>query len=212
MNIYIDESGCLGFDLAKQGTSSHLIFVALVIQNNETKKNIAKAVLRTLKNKINHHKAASKLKELKGHLLPLQVKKYFYTQISENDEWDLYVVAASKLKWLNAKNNRHDPSLFYDAALIQLLKMLPVASQEEKILIVIDQSKNQTLREKLNERLKIAFYANKEAFSLFHRDSTLEPNLQAVDLFANGVLRKIEHANSTWYEIFESKIKEQKII
>jgi hypothetical protein len=56
MFIYLDESGDLGFDFTKQGTSRFFIITLLVIHSNEVNKKILKIVERTIKDKINRNK------------------------------------------------------------------------------------------------------------------------------------------------------------
>jgi hydroxymethylpyrimidine/phosphomethylpyrimidine kinase len=64
MFIFVDESGDLGFDFTKKGTSSHFAITLLVCKNQDVVKSFNQAVKRTLKNKL---KAKRKnIFELKG--------------------------------------------------------------------------------------------------------------------------------------------------
>lgn len=212
MNIYIDESGCLGFNFKKRGTSKYLIFTALVIQEHQAQKAITKAIQRTLKNKIKHRKNNKETKELKGHAASLAVKKYFYKQIQDLSGWELYAVIVNKAKQ-NLENMRMmDKATFYDEILITLIKEITFPKAKIPIPMIIDKSKNANLRAKLNMRLKAQVEKYSNTLIVFHQDSSSEPNLQAVDLFCAGVARKFELADDEWFRVFEKRIKKIKIV
>ena len=78
MHIFIDESGDLGFDFKKPGTSKKFTISLLVCENDQTHKAIKKAVTQTLRRKISNKKRKG-FNELKGSKTALSVKKYFLT-------------------------------------------------------------------------------------------------------------------------------------
>lgn len=209
MNIYIDESGCLGFNFSKTGTSKYLVLTALVCKEPFAKKSINHAINRTLKNKIKHRKGSKGTKELKGHLASLEVKKYFYDQIKLTPGWELYAIIADKSKW---PLNQYDKSQFYDHVLIELIKEVWLSATDANMNIVLDKSKNAALRAKLNSRLVQHFGKNRSQLIVFHEDSSLDSNLQAVDLFCTGIAKKFEQLEETWFKEFESKIRWIKLI
>lgn len=75
MFIFLDESGDLGFDFNKAGTSQTFT-IALLVCERQTVRQIKNAVKRTLKNKVNT-KRKKKVHELKGTSTSLAVKTYF---------------------------------------------------------------------------------------------------------------------------------------
>lgn len=213
MLVYIDESGCLGFDFSKSGTSKYLIFTALVCHEEAVSREIGRAINRTLKNKIKHHKGSRReVKELKGYMLPLKIKHYFYKQIASLSGWELYAIIADKSKWLSNKEILLDKSIFYDWALIALMKEILVGQEEQIIPLILDKSKNATLRARLNARIIAQFKDCQSQFIVFHENSSLEPNLQAVDLFCTGIAKNFEHSEEEWFKVFQSKMGLLKLI
>ena len=82
MLIYLDESGDLGFDLAKTKTTRKFTVTALVCFSQVAERDLTKAVRRTLKKKVNRSKNKSRwVEELKGTGTSLQVKQYFLRQV-----------------------------------------------------------------------------------------------------------------------------------
>ena len=80
MNLFLDESGCLGFNFDNKKTSKHFTIAILATSNN---KDISYAVKKTLKRKINHEKSKRIESELKGSRTSFDVKNYFYRQIAK---------------------------------------------------------------------------------------------------------------------------------
>lgn len=84
--LFLDESGDLGFDWTKGGTSLYFIITLLVCKNAHTVKNIKFAVQKTLKNKVNHKKNKTRImNELKGGNIELPIKKYFFNHLPPQD-------------------------------------------------------------------------------------------------------------------------------
>ena len=91
MHLYLDESGCLGFDFNKPKTSKNFTITILSISGSN--KDISYAVKKTLKRKINFKKSKRIETELKGSKTSFEVKEYFYKQI-------LYINKDTKNIWL----------------------------------------------------------------------------------------------------------------
>jgi hypothetical protein len=84
MHIFIDESGDLGFNFNKLGTSKKFTIALLVCENDQTYKAIKKAVNQTLRRKITNKKRNGS-NELKGSKTALGVKKYFIKNSAASD-------------------------------------------------------------------------------------------------------------------------------
>ena len=84
MYLYLDESGDLGFDFSKKGTSKYFVITILVCKDKITKRALSNAVKRTLKNKINHKKKNnSRQHELKAPELILMLKIIFTDKLKK---------------------------------------------------------------------------------------------------------------------------------
>jgi Protein of unknown function (DUF3800) len=97
--IYLDESGDLGFDFNKPKTSKKFVITLLACDNTVTMRHFRKAVRRTLKNKLNHKNARSRIaQELKRTRTSLTIKEYFYRNLPESG-WHIYsVILATKVR------------------------------------------------------------------------------------------------------------------
>ena len=90
MFIYLDESGALGFDWSKLGTSHYFTITLLVCDSKDTMRAFQTAVRRILRHKFNHKKKGKRrIQELKGNGTTLAIKKHFYRHSPESG-WGLY--------------------------------------------------------------------------------------------------------------------------
>jgi len=206
--IYLDESGDLGFDFANKHPSQYFIITLLVCNNKTATDGFRTAVKRTLKNKLNHKKSNSReVDELHGTHLELSIKKYFYTQI-RNDEWNIYSVALKKsgvYANLTSKKGRKKLYNFLSKFLVGKISFERVQSA---VTLIVDKSKNKADIEDFN-----CYLANQlEALlplniplNIYHEDSKANPGLQAVDCFCWGIFRKYERNDLEWYECYCDK-------
>jgi predicted transposase YdaD len=96
MIIFLDESGDLGFDFKKEGTTHFFVVTLLVVKDEQQAKLIRKAVARSLKNKIlRKRRGKPKNVELKGSSTALSVKKYFLKQLKDCC-FSIYTIALKK--------------------------------------------------------------------------------------------------------------------
>lgn len=82
-NLYLDESGDLGFDFVNKKPSRHFIVTIIAVSSEGQNRQIIKAVKKTLKRKLNRKKNKKRIvEELKATGTTFEVKQYFYAQIS----------------------------------------------------------------------------------------------------------------------------------
>lgn len=209
MYIYLDESGCLGFDFDKKGTSKYFIVTLLVIYTEKDKKKLEKGVERTIKNKVKKGRKTKKEKtnvELKGASTTIQVKKYFWKQIKKIN-FRIYALVLNKKRvfsYLRADKNR-----LYNFVSHILLDNVPFSVEKSEICIIIDRSKNKAEREKFNNYLLVQLKGKIEPavlLNIFQSKSNDIKGLQAVDMFSWGIFRKHERKDYKWYDIFQRHI------
>ena len=80
--IFLDESGDLGFDFTKLGTTKYFVVTVLALPSAVAKRAMEKAVERTIKNKINQGRTDHGPLELKGAKATAAVKTFFYRHLS----------------------------------------------------------------------------------------------------------------------------------
>lgn len=210
--IFLDESGDLGFDWDKSGTTEHFVITLLVCESLQTVKLIKNAIKRTIKNKINSKKnKPTVLPELKGGE-KLEINQYFYTQLPTVG-WSLYSIILTKRRvntFLQSKTGKHKLYNFLAKTLIDRVPMPPTI---KTVSIVLDKCKkaadvedcNQYLCDQIRSRLP----SIKVILNVTHEKSHENPALQAVDIFCWGISRKYHRKDEIWYNCFKEKIEEE---
>jgi hypothetical protein len=209
MFIYLDESGDLGFDYSKKKTTKKFIITLLVCHSDIARRELGKAVRRTLKNKLNRSKSKSRcIRELKGTNTTLQIKKYFLRNI-KSDDWAIYALALNKSRVEANLRTKMGKKKLYNFLSRFLLEKLPLSTVERNVEMVVDRSKNKKETKDFNQYLfnqVEALLPLNTAFDISHLSSVESAELQAADLFCWGIFRKYERADEKWYDIFKDKI------
>jgi len=207
--LYLDESGDLGDYIDSPGASRYFVITILEIKSDKDRKAIAKAVERTIKNKlhIKHSRQTERIKELKGTNTEFAVKKYFYRHVADIP-FHLYTVILDKTRF--GDHLQLSPHRLYRFITNLVLKELALESVSTNVSLILDrrtggasvQEFNKSLRLQLEERVppRVPIYID-------HKDSSSTWPLQAVDLFAWGIFRKYELGDCEWYDVFKEKIK-----
>jgi hypothetical protein len=205
MYIFLDESGDLGFDFTKSGTSKFFIITVLVNNDVSAVKAINLAACKTLK-RINHGKKKNFNSELKGTETPLEMKRYFLSKIN-NDNWNLYTTVIDKRIFHKPKYIKH-PNHLYNYISSHIFNRIPVKPNSD-IIIRADKCKTGEEIRDFNRRTEEILYPklnNSSNVVIKHLCSHDDKLLQAVDLFCNGLFAKYEHQDLSWYSYFQNKI------
>jgi hypothetical protein len=214
MFVFLDESGDLGFDWSKRGTSRYFTVTILICYSKETTNRIRIAVNRTLKNKVNHRKVLKKNKELKGATTTIEIKKYFYNQMPE-DGWDIYSVTLNKERVKNYLKTKIAKKRLYNFLARFIVEKTPLREvQGKSINFIVDKCKNTVEIQDFNEYIEAqlsAILPMDTVLNIYHESSTKNLCIQAVDLFCWGIARKHKNNDTAWYNYFKSRIKYEEI-
>lgn len=209
MFIFLDESGDLGFDFTKRKTTRKFAITLLVCYSDSSRKEIKKAVRRTLKNKISRKKKGKKTtRELKGTSTTLHVKKYFYRNI-ESDDWSLYTLVLDKTQVASRLRTRAGKKRLYNFLSRFLVEKLEASAIKQDIELVVDRSKNKDEVREFNDYLLNqleGLLPLDASVYISHLASGESAELQAVDMFSWGIFRKYEKDDMAWYDVFKDKI------
>lgn len=203
--IFIDESGDLGFDFHKPGTSRYFVIAALVINGHQERKLIERAVRRTLSHKINIGKTEP-ASELKARKHTLKEKKYFWKQV-QDVPFTLYAVVLDK-EQVPAAVQRQGKAI-YNILADTLVANIPVEAAVESLHVEIDRSQSSTARAALNRQIADSIrqeYGDKLRLSIYQMDSEESKAIQAIDMFSWGIFRKHERQDTDWYTFFADRI------
>lgn len=209
MYIFIDESGDLGCDFDKKGTSEKFTLAMLICYNAGVHQQIKNAVKKTIKRKLNHGKTSNSVLELKGSGTTLKIKEYFLKQMPESG-WDIYSITADKAKLKPHLERKTGKTKVYNFLTRELLKTFTDPENLAHVSVVIDASKNSKERKDFNSYIKthleITFGLDVNIY-ITHENSQNNAGLQAVDLFCWGIQRKETLGTDSWFSVFEDKIK-----
>ncbi len=210
MFIYLDESGDLGFNFNKRKTTKKFVITILVCTSEKARKDFRKAIRRTLKNKLNRKKHRSRyITELKGTDTTLEIKKYFFKNI-KNDDWGIYTLALNKIRVEPQLRTRTGKKKLYNFLSRFLLEKLDISNVTSNVELIVDRCKNKEEVRDFNQYLinqLEALLPLNTALNILHLTSKESSGLQTVDLFSWGIFRKYEYADTEWYDIYRDKIK-----
>ncbi len=207
--LFLDESGDLGFDFNKPGTTKYFVETVLSLPSTEAKRAMEKAVERTLKNKISVNRKDRGGLELKGAKTDFHVKQYFLRQCEKID-FEVYTVILDKT-YLPDHLAAFKPRL-YNFLARQVIDEVSWTRAQTRVILTIDKSQppheiqilDQSLIAQLQGKIDPAL-----PFEIFHMNSQVAKGLQAVDMFSCGIFRKYEEDNTEWYDLYADRIKSE---
>lgn len=209
MYIFIDESGDLGCDFTKQGTSKKFTLAMLVCFDEKTHVQIKNAVKKTLKRKINHQKKNVPVLELKGSHTSILVKKYFLS-LMPLARWCVYSITVNKEDIKTHLETKAGKNKLYNFLTRELLRTFVPPEGLTHVSVVVDKSKGAADCRDFNiyikTHLEITFGLETQIY-ITHENSQSNPGLQAIDLFCWGIQRKETISENQWFNCYESKIK-----
>lgn len=210
MHIYLDESGDLGFDFTKQGTSRFFVITLLIVHSNDVNRRILKMVERTIKDKVNRHKKGKNIAlELKGSNTDIKVKEYFYRHIKD-EQFEIFALILNKARVI--KDLREKKEKLYNYASRLLLEKCHFHKAENRIILTVDKRKNKEDMKDFNNYLFVQLrelIPLKVPFEQYAETSYAHKGLQAVDVFCWGIYRKYEKRDLEWYNYFKNKIRRE---
>jgi hypothetical protein len=205
--LYVDESGDLGFDLEHKRSSRYFTVAILALRTHTNHRALINAVKKTTNRKLTPRRKRKRTpKELKGSKVSLAVKEYFFRQVS-GLRFAVYSLTLNKQRLSPELQGKKEITYNYLARLI--LEEIPFERAGTRVSLTFDKRKpgkeikefNRYLEKQLRGHL-----APNVALDIYHEHSEETPGLQAVDLFSNGIFRKYELGDASWWEVFQGKV------
>ena len=205
-NIYLDESGDLGFNFAKKKTSKIFVITCLF---TEDERPIEKVVKKT------HAELQKKFKSRIGTLHCVREKpltrKRLLKRLNEK-ECSIMTIYMNKSKVYTRLQD--EKSVLYNYVANILLdricskKIIPV---DKPITLIASQREtnkflNLNFKNYLNNQLKNRHKIN---LSVQIKSPSAEKSLQAVDFVSWAIFRKYEYQDDSYYNLIKSKIVEE---
>lgn len=207
-NLYLDESGDLGFDFVNKKPSRFFTVAVLAIYGIDNNRKMQKAVRIVLRRKLNPRSKRKRIvEELKGEATNLNIKKYFYKR-AEDIEFFVYAMTLNKLRVY--EELAQNKARVYNFIARQVFDHIPFEKADgNRIILTIDRSKGKKGIKEFNEYIVKQLegrIAPNIPFDIYHEDSKKIAGLQAVDMFAWGIRRKYELEDKEWFDVFKNKI------
>jgi hypothetical protein len=187
--------------------SKFFVVTILAVQGQDDNRQIIKGVKKTIRRKLNPPGKRSRIvQELKGTGTTMDIKKYFYNQVSGID-FKIYTIVLNKRRVYNYLADNKARVYNYVARL--LLEKISFEDASVKVDLIIDKSKgkpeilnfNTYVQRHLEARINpvVPLYIN-------HLSSCDNCGLQAVDMFSYGVFEGYERRKWDWFNLFEEKV------
>ena len=193
MNIYLDESGDLGFD---PNSSKHIV-IALLITENPYK------IERCIK-KIRQRKLKKKLKELpeiKFNKSNDHIREKTLECLSREHIEIAYIVLNKKRVTPEKQNHKQN---IYNFITGNLMCNLPYGNKTKIKLIVDKRISNKVIRADFDRNVK---QRSGLQMDISHENSELNKCLQASDFIVGAIFRKYESGDSRFYDLIKDRIK-----
>lgn len=208
-NLYLDESGCRGFDVSKPGTSKYLTICILAVSQRLACRAIAKAVRHTIRRKL--PRGAN---ELKGSSTAISTKLFFYRKV-EHELFGIYSVTLNKPRvYPDLCSDPKGKERMYNFTARLILDKIPfertLDGQVEAVKLTVDASKSKSDRAEFNRYIIQHLQGRVDPrvrLDVSHVRSFEDPMLSAVDLFCWGLHRFREHGDDEWRSRFTSKVR-----
>jgi hypothetical protein len=201
--LYLDETGDLGFDFFAKKPSRYFTVTVMLVRGVENRKRIAKAIKRTIKNKLKKPSCF----ELKGTKTDIEIKKYFYRRV-EAVPFELYALTLNKKRLYDYLTQKKDR--VYNFIARKVLDVIPFTNASVRVSLVVDKCKGKREIKEFNNYLIQQLGGKIDPmipFDIDHHLSHEDLPLQAVDLFSWGIFRKYEKKDTEWFEVFRDKVK-----
>lgn len=208
--IFLDESGDLGFNLNKSGTSENFIITFFVIKNKKPFDSIVKKTLAKM-NKVERKSIQGVLHSYK--LLPRRRKKLLKS-ILEYD-FKLMVIRLNKSKVYTHLHNEKQVVYNYitNILLNRILDKKLIDTDQKVHLIASRRETNKFLNSNFKNYLKNKAQKNHSIdIDINIALSNQEKCLQIVDLISWSYFRHIEHKDSSYYNIIKEMMEEEVIL
>ncbi|MCD6093667.1 MAG: DUF3800 domain-containing protein [Candidatus Omnitrophica bacterium] len=203
MYIYLDESGDLGFNFKKKGTSKH--FLITVLLTREPKK-IANCIKHLKEDAL--QKKYKKIPEIKFNNSPEVFRKRVLRKLSQQEIF-IFAFCLNKIKVVSKLHDKKDKVYNYIAGLL-FDKILNTVNPGEDLIMTVDKVKVGKIQiEDFNFYLELKLFLAGQAkrkLEVIHVDSQKNRCIQAVDFISGSIFRKYEFQSLGFYNLIKSKI------
>ena len=203
MHVYLDESGDLGFDFKKRGTSKYF---SITIFLTKKPKRVINCIRHLKRNAL--QKKYKKIPEIKFNNSPLSFKKGVLKKLSQQNIFIL-VFVLNKPKVFAKLHDKKDKVYNYVTGLL-FDKILPLTKPGEDLTMTVDKVKTGKIQiEDFNFYMGLRMFLAGQSqcrLKILHEDSRKSNCLQAVDFISGAIFKKYELRKPELYDLIKDKI------
>ena len=205
MYFYLDESGCVGFDLSKEGTSRYIILTMIVVQDDKPLKNFVK--------RWKQRKIGKNIQEVKWSKTNDVLRKDFLQKLSRQPV-KIYTMIVNKERVHSGLQKQKDKLYNYVAGL--LMENYEDSTAHE-FYIEIDRSKTKKLlREDFDNYIRrklIEQHKTKEKpirVEIKHPFSYESLGVQVADMASGAIAYYYERGDSRYIQLIQENIVDER--
>jgi hypothetical protein len=203
--IFLDESGDLGFDFSKKGTTKYFVITFLFAHNKRSIEKIVKSIHLGLRKKY------KKIGILHAYKEEPVTKRKLLRLLSQKDCAIMTIYLNKEKVYTRLKEEKAVLYNYVSNILLDRIYSKQIISIGKKVeLIASRKETNKFLNENFKNYLKRQLQNNyKLALDIVIKTPSEEKGLQAVDFVSWAIFRKYEYGDDSYYNIIRGKIVEE---
>jgi hypothetical protein len=205
--IFLDESGDLGFDFSKKKTSQYFVVACVFVENKRPVEKVVKKVFSGFSKKEvkNHHGILHFFKER-----PV-IRKKVLKMLNSKDIKIIYIYLNKKKVYTKLQNEKHVLYNYVTNILLDRICTNGIIPINKPIQLVASQREtNRFLNDNFSQYLQSQAINNHRIdIKVVIKTPRQEKSLQVADAVSWALFREIEHKDSEYIKIIESKIIEK---
>ena len=207
MYLFMDESGCLGFDFNKKKTSKYFVVTCLFTESKRPLEKIVKKVHGGLRKQLRKHSGVLHCNKEK----PV-TRQRLLKLLSERDCAIMAIYLNKRKVYTRLQDEKHVLYNYVTNILLDRIFSKSFVPETEKITLIA--SKRET-NKFLNDNF--SSYLNQKVTNMHHIEFTVEiktpaeeKSLQVVDFASWAIFRKYEYGDNNYYNIIKERVMEEK--
>ncbi len=203
--IFMDESGDLGFDFNKKGTSSFFLITFLFASNKRSIEKCVKKVHAGLRKKY------KKVGVLHAYVEESLTKKRLLTLLASKDCRIMTILLNKKKVYTRLQDEKPVLYNYITNILLDRIFSKKLLQADDPIEIIASRKEtNKFLNQNFKTYLQLQLTENHDvSVTVSIRTPAEEKSLQAVDFVSWAIFRKHEYKDNTYYNIIRSAIIEE---
>ena len=203
--IFLDESGCLGFDFSKWKTSKYFVVTFLFVEDKRPVEKIVRKIFSSF-TKVEVKRHCGTLHCYKEHP---RIKTKLFNLLKDKNISVMSIYLNKRKVYTRLQDEKHVLYNYITNILIDRIMTKKLLSDTTITLVASRRETNKFLNENFKNYLE---QSNWEKWFNIHveiKTPTEEKCLQIVDACSWAIFRKHEHGDEEYYNILKSKIIEE---